>query len=52
MLDAIAYTLMLDPHERAHLFVLAGLPDPAASEKSQPTVSTSVRLTLQQRARL
>ena len=47
VLDAIARTLLLDSHERAHLFVLAGLPDPAASE-NQPTVSTSVRLTLQQ----
>ncbi|PWI43115.1 helix-turn-helix transcriptional regulator [Streptomyces sp. ICBB 8177] len=29
VLDAVARTLMLDPTERAHLFVLAGLPDPA-----------------------
>ncbi len=29
VLDAVARTLMLDPNERAHLFVLAGLPDPA-----------------------
>ncbi|MBY8887861.1 helix-turn-helix transcriptional regulator [Streptomyces sp. PTM05] len=28
VLDAVARTLMLDPTERAHLFVLAGLPDP------------------------
>ncbi len=47
VLDAVARTLMLDPGERAHLFVLAGVPDPVPS-KECPTVSESVRLTLQQ----
>jgi hypothetical protein len=47
VLDAVARTLMLDPGERAHLFVLAGLADPAP-RKDCPMVTESVRLTLEQ----
>jgi transcriptional regulator with XRE-family HTH domain len=32
---AIARTLMLDPHERTHLFTLAGIVDPAAAQDHQ-----------------
>jgi transcriptional regulator with XRE-family HTH domain len=32
VLDAIARTLLFDPHERAHLFTLAGAPDTAVAD--------------------
>ena len=41
VLDAVARTLLLDPHERAHLFRLADAPDGAAEQDCQslpPTV--------------
>ena len=47
VLDAVARTLMLDPNERAHLFVLAGLPDPVPRTDC-PTVTHSVRVMLEQ----
>jgi hypothetical protein len=47
VLDAVARSLMLDPGERAHLFVLAGAPDPVPSQDC-PSVSESVGLTLRQ----
>ena len=47
VLDAIARTLLLDPHERTHLFTLAGLaaPGPVADLKC---VSPEVRAVLEQ----
>ena len=42
MLDAIARTLLLDPHERAHLFTLAGTPIVATGPDVMP-VSDQVR---------
>ena len=47
VLDAIARTLLLDPHERTHLFTLAGLaaPGPVADLKC---VSPEVRAALEQ----
>ncbi|MGW7001735.1 helix-turn-helix transcriptional regulator [Streptomyces sp. NPDC054933] len=47
VLDAVARTLMLDPGERAHLFVLAGVSDPAPT-KDCPTVTPAVRATMEQ----
>ncbi|HUK70828.1 MAG TPA: helix-turn-helix transcriptional regulator [Streptosporangiaceae bacterium] len=41
VLDAVARTLLLDPHERAHLFTLAGTADDSAAAECQslpPTV--------------
>ena len=35
VLDAIARTLLFDPHERSHLFTLAGAPDPHAAGDPQ-----------------
>jgi transcriptional regulator with XRE-family HTH domain len=45
VLDAIAGTLMLDPHERGHLFTLAGSPLTEIGPDSMP-VSPEVRLLL------
>jgi transcriptional regulator with XRE-family HTH domain len=45
VLDAIARTLMLDPHERGHLFTLAGSPLTEIGPDSMP-VSAEVRLLL------
>jgi hypothetical protein len=42
VLDAISRTLMLDPHERGHLFTLAGSPVASVGPDSMP-VSDSVR---------
>ncbi len=47
VLDAVARTLMLDPNERAHLFVLAGLPDPVPG-RDCPYVTPSLLATLDQ----
>ncbi|MCQ4082006.1 helix-turn-helix transcriptional regulator [Streptomyces sp. RB6PN25] len=47
VLDAVARTLMLDRAERAHLFVLAGLSDPAPNLEC-PTVTPSLRATMEQ----
>ncbi len=41
VLDAVARALMLDPTERAHLFVLAGVPDPVPG-KECPFVTPSL----------
>jgi transcriptional regulator with XRE-family HTH domain len=45
VLDAISRTLMLDPHERGHLFTLAGSPLTEIGPDSMP-VSAEVRLLL------
>lgn len=47
VLDAIARTLLLDPHERAHLFTLAGTAVPGAAPEDQ-VVSPELRAVLDQ----
>jgi transcriptional regulator with XRE-family HTH domain len=46
VLDAIARALMLDPPERAHLFVLAGVPDPDPGREC-PYVTPALLATLE-----
>ncbi|MFB7941540.1 helix-turn-helix transcriptional regulator [Streptomyces sp. NPDC056049] len=47
VLDALAGALLLDPTERAHLFALAGRPDPRPGTPS-PAVTPAVRALLDQ----
>lgn len=47
VLDAVATTLKLDPHERAHLFVLAGSPQPM-NTKDCGAISPAIELVLKQ----
>lgn len=47
VLDALARTLLLDPSERAHLFQLAGTPDPAPPATC-PSVTPAMRALLEQ----
>ncbi|MFI6443652.1 helix-turn-helix transcriptional regulator [Kitasatospora sp. NPDC050543] len=47
VLDAVARALLLDPSERAHLFVLAGAEDPSPVLEC-PTVTPGVRVMLDQ----
>jgi transcriptional regulator with XRE-family HTH domain len=47
VLDAIARTLLLDPHERAHLFTLAGTVAPGGAPENQ-AVSPELRAVLDQ----
>jgi hypothetical protein len=47
VLDSIARALMLDPPERAHLFVLAGVPDPTPGREC-PYVTPSLLATMQE----
>ncbi|MDQ0378100.1 helix-turn-helix transcriptional regulator [Amycolatopsis thermophila] len=47
VLNAIARTLQLDPHERSHLFTLAGAPEPPM-EKDCSAVSPQIRAILGQ----
>jgi transcriptional regulator with XRE-family HTH domain len=47
VLGAIANTLQLDPHERAHLFILAGQPEPEI-EKECRTIPQAIHLMLRQ----
>lgn len=47
VLDAIAATLRLDPHERTHLFTLAGAPEPAV-EKECKAISPAIHTILRQ----
>src|SRR5437763_16247043 len=41
VLDAIARTLLFDPHERAHLFTLAGAPDTTIAGECKPLSPTT-----------
>jgi transcriptional regulator with XRE-family HTH domain len=41
VLDAIARTLLFDPHERTHLFTLAGAPDTTIRDECQALVPTA-----------
>src|SRR5262245_15654414 len=47
VLEAIARTLLLDAHERAHLFTLAGAPDATIASECQ-TLAPTVQLLLDQ----
>jgi transcriptional regulator with XRE-family HTH domain len=47
VLDAIARTLMFDPHERAHLFTLAGNPQPTIEQECR-ALAPSVQQLLDQ----
>ncbi len=47
VLDAIARTLLFDPHERAHLFTLAGAPDTTIAGECR-TLAPSAQLLLDQ----
>jgi transcriptional regulator with XRE-family HTH domain len=47
VLTALARTLRLDPHERTHLFTLAGVPAPGITEDNQ-AISPEVRAVLDQ----
>lgn len=47
VLESIARTLLLDPHERAHLFTLAGVAVPGQAADSQ-VVSAEIRAVLDQ----
>lgn len=47
VLGAIADTLQLDPYERAHLFTLAGLPEPPI-QKDCKAISPAIHLMLRQ----
>ena len=47
VLDAVARALLLDPTERAHLFVLAGLSDPAPAREC-PFVTPALREMMEQ----
>jgi transcriptional regulator with XRE-family HTH domain len=47
VLDAISRTLRLDPHEHAHLFTLAGAPEPPA-EKECRSISPAVHAMMRQ----
>ncbi|MEU6809684.1 helix-turn-helix transcriptional regulator [Streptomyces sp. NPDC046831] len=47
VLDALARTLLLDPSERAHLFQLAGAPDPSPATVC-PSVTPALRALLEQ----
>jgi hypothetical protein len=47
VLDAIARTLRFDPHERSHLFTLAGVPDPSR-DGAGVTLSQGVKAVLAQ----
>ncbi|OON80885.1 helix-turn-helix transcriptional regulator [Streptomyces tsukubensis] len=47
VLDAVARTLLLDPHERAHLFSLAGSVDPAPGAGC-PHITPALRTVLEQ----
>jgi len=47
VLDAIARTLLFDPHERAHLFTLAGTPDTTIAGECQ-VLSPTVQVLLDQ----
>ncbi|WP_190179663.1 helix-turn-helix transcriptional regulator [Streptomyces naganishii] len=47
VLDALARTLLLDPGERAHLFQLAGVTDPAPTTVC-PSVTPALRAVLEQ----
>jgi transcriptional regulator with XRE-family HTH domain len=47
VLAALARTLRLDPHERAHLFTLAGMPAPNVTQDNQ-AISPEVRAVLDQ----
>jgi transcriptional regulator with XRE-family HTH domain len=46
VLEAISRTLLLDPHERSHLFTLAGSPLPAAVQAECDAVSPATRALL------
>ncbi|WP_367125506.1 helix-turn-helix transcriptional regulator [Streptomyces phytohabitans] len=48
VLDALARALLFDQSERAHLFVLAGVPDPMPGRECTGAVSDSLRRTLEQ----
>jgi transcriptional regulator with XRE-family HTH domain len=43
VLDAIARTLLLDPHERSHLYTLAGSPAPAAVQRECESLPPAMR---------
>jgi transcriptional regulator with XRE-family HTH domain len=47
VLDAIATTLRLDPHERAHMFTLAGSPQPVTARECK-AVTPSMQVILRQ----
>jgi transcriptional regulator with XRE-family HTH domain len=47
VLEALARTLLLDPHERTHLFTLAGVPAPGRVAESQ-VISPELRAVLDQ----
>lgn len=47
VLDAVSRTLRLDPHEHAHLFTLAGAPEPPA-EKECRSISPSIHAMMRQ----
>ncbi|HEY4022237.1 MAG TPA: helix-turn-helix transcriptional regulator [Pseudonocardiaceae bacterium] len=47
VLGAIANTLQLDPYERAHLFTLAGLPEPTVQRECR-AISPAIQLILSQ----
>ena len=47
VLGAIANTLQLDPYERAHLFTLAGLPEPTVHKECR-AISPAIQLMLRQ----
>jgi transcriptional regulator with XRE-family HTH domain len=47
VLGAIANTLQLDPYERAHLFTLAGQPEPAVRKECR-AISPAIQLMLRQ----
>ncbi|HWE90518.1 MAG TPA: helix-turn-helix transcriptional regulator [Pseudonocardiaceae bacterium] len=47
VLQSIATTLRLDPYERAHLFTLAGLPEPAV-ERECRSISPQIHVLLRQ----
>lgn len=47
VLDAVSSALLLDPNERAHLFVLAAVPDPAP-RKDCPYVTPPLLMTIAQ----
>jgi transcriptional regulator with XRE-family HTH domain len=47
VLEAVATTLRLDPHERAHMFTLAGSPQPVAAKECR-ALTPALHLILQQ----
>ena len=47
VLEAVATTLRLDPHERAHMFTLAGSPQPVAAKECR-ALSPALHLILRQ----